>query len=207
MANTNTPRHRVIGFLAAFFVLIFAGFIGWEYWGADRGQPASGSKDLEQAVVDHGEAVTAFLEVPGGTVELALWPALAPKHITQLTTLISQGFYDGVVFHRVIDGFMAQTGDPTGTGTGGSDLPDIPAEFSDAKFVRGTLGMARSQNPDSANSQFFITFGDTPFLEGDYTVFGQVVAGMEYIDAIKKGDPQSGLMSDPDRIISLRIAE
>src|SRR5690606_27805487 len=114
---------------------------------------------------------------------------LAPCHVEQVTTLINQGFYDGIVFHRVIDGFMAQTGDPTGTGMGGAELPDIPAEFSDASFARGTLGMARSQSPNSANSRFFIVFEPAPHLNGQYTVFGEVTSGMEHVDALKKGDP------------------
>ncbi len=119
---------------------------------------------------------------------IALRPDIAPKHAERLKTLTRQGFYDGVPFHRVIAGFMAQTGDPTGTGTGGSDLPDLKAEFSNVHFGRGIVGMARAQDPDSANSQFFIMYGDAPALDGQYTVVGQVVSGMEAVDAIKKGD-------------------
>lgn len=134
-------------------------------------------------------------------VTIALRPDLAPKHIKQIKTLTRRGFYDGIVFHRVIDGFMAQTGDPTGTGMGGSDLPDIPAEFSSEPFARGTVGMARSQDPDSANSQFFIMFADGPFLNGQYTVWGKVTGGMECVDKITRGEPPQ----NPDKIISLKV--
>ena len=134
-------------------------------------------------------------------VSIALRPDLAPKHVEQIKTLTRRGFYDGVVFHRVIDGFMAQTGDPTGTGMGGSDLPDIPAEFTQEPFVRGTVGMARSSERDSANSQFFVMFGDGSFLNGDYTVWGQVTEGMDCIDNITRGEPPE----NPDRIVSLKV--
>jgi peptidylprolyl isomerase len=134
-------------------------------------------------------------------VTIALRPDLAPKHVEQIKTLTHRGFYDGVVFHRVIDGFMAQTGDPTGTGTGGSDLPDIPAEFSNEPFVRGTLGMARAQDPNSANSQFFIMFADGSVLNGQYTVFGQVTEGMDCVDRITRGEPPA----NPDKIVSLKL--
>jgi peptidylprolyl isomerase len=134
-------------------------------------------------------------------VTIALRPDLAPKHVEQIKMLTQRGFYDGVVFHRVIDGFMAQTGDPTGTGTGGSDLPDIPAEFSNEPFVRGTLGMARTQDPNSANSQFFIMFADGSFLNGQYTVFGQVTEGMDCVDRITRGEPPA----EPDKIVSLKL--
>ncbi len=153
----------------------------------------AGAADLENQL---------YLETAHGRVVIELRPELAPKHVEQIKTLTRQGFYDGIVFHRVIDGFMAQTGDPTGTGTGGSELPDIPAEFSDAKFERGTVGMARSQNPNSANSQFFINFVETPFLNGQYTIWGQVVEGMEHVDAIQKGEPPA----DPDKIIKMQVA-
>jgi peptidylprolyl isomerase len=128
-------------------------------------------------------------------------PDLAPKHVEQIRALASKGFYDGIIFHRVIDGFMAQTGDPTGTGTGGSDLPDIPAEFSAEPFTRGTVGMARSQNPNSANSQFFIMFADGAFLNGQYTVWGNVSDGMECVDKIERGEPPA----NPDTIVSLKL--
>ena len=142
-----------------------------------------------------------FLDTANGRVVIELRPDLAPKHVEQIKALTREGFYDGIVFHRVIDGFMAQTGDPTGTGTGGSDRPDIPAEFSDAKFERGTVGMARSQSPNSANSQFFINFVETPFLNGQYTIWGQVIEGMEHVDAITKGEPPA----TPDKIIKMQV--
>ncbi len=147
------------------------------------------------------------MELKDGIVKIEMLPDLAPKHVEQIKTLTRQGFYDGIVFHRVIDGFMAQTGDPTGTGRGGSDLPDIPAEFSAEPFERGVAGMARSQNPDSANSQFFITFAPARFLDRQYTVWGRVIEGMEFVDMIKKAprSDQSGTVRDPDKIISLKV--
>jgi len=154
---------------------------------------------------------TLILEIEHGTVTIALRPDLAPKHVEQIKALVRRGFYDGVPFHRVIEGFMAQGGDPTGTGRGGSDLPDIEAEFSQpsvARFLRGTVGMARSQNPDSANSQFFIMFAPGPFLDGQYTIWGRVVQGMEFVDNIKRGDRnRNGIVAPPpDRIVRMRVA-
>ncbi|MBW0144128.1 peptidylprolyl isomerase [Sphingomicrobium clamense] len=125
----------------------------------------------------------------GGDVVIKLRPDLAPGHVERITKLASDGFYDGVVFHRVIPGFMAQGGDPTGTGTGGSDLPDLKAEFNAEPHVRGTCSMARTPAPDSANSQFFICFDDAHFLDGQYTVWGQVESGMEYVDQLPTGEP------------------
>ena len=125
----------------------------------------------------------------GGEVVVRLRPDLAPQHVARIKELVSEGFYDDVVFHRVIDGFMAQGGDPTGTGMGGSGKPDLPAEFSDAPHARGTASMARAQNPNSANSQFFICLDDCGFLDGQYTVWGEVVEGMEYVDNLPKGEP------------------
>jgi len=125
----------------------------------------------------------------GGDVVIKLRPDLAPGHVERITTLANQGFYDDVLFHRVIPGFMAQGGDPTGTGFHGSDLPNLKAEFSDEAHVRGTCSMARAQSPDSANSQFFICFDDARFLDGQYTVWGEVTEGMEYVDALPKGEP------------------
>ena len=125
----------------------------------------------------------------GGDVVIRLRPDLAPQHVARIRELAEEGFYDGVVFHRVIPGFMAQGGDPTGSGMGGSDKPDLPAEFSREPHARGTASMARSQNPDSANSQFFICFDDCGFLDGQYTVWGEVVEGMEHVDALPKGEP------------------
>src|SRR3984885_4286573 len=154
------------------------------------------------ASADDAVTNTLVMRLKDGDVVIRLRPDLAPKHVKQIQTLVKRKFYDGIVFHRVIPGFMAQTGDPTGTGTGGSDLPDIPAEFTKTPFKRGTVGMARSQSPNSANSQFFICFADSPFLNGKYTVFGQVVSGMDNVDGIKPGEPPI----DPDKIISLRFA-
>ena len=150
---------------------------------------------------------TLVLQLENGPVTIALRPDLAPNHVERLKTLARQGFYDGVVFHRVIEGFMAQTGDPTGTGGGGSDLPDLNAEFSDVPFTRGVVGMARTSDPNSANSQFFIMYADAPSLNGQYTVIGQVVEGMDAVDAIKKGSPaENGLVQDPDKIVTLKVA-
>jgi peptidylprolyl isomerase len=147
-------------------------------------------------------AETMVLELKDGPVTIELRPDLAPKHVERLKTLANEGFYNGVVFHRVIDGFMAQTGDPTGTGMGGSQLPDLPAEFTTkASFKRGTIGMARSADPNSANSQFFITFADAPWLDGQYTIVGEVTGGMDAVDKIKRGEPPT----NPDKIISAKV--
>jgi peptidylprolyl isomerase len=146
------------------------------------------------------------LQTTQGPIVIRLRPDLAPKAAERLETLTRQGFYDGVVFHRVIAGFMAQTGDPTGTGTGGSKLPDLKAEFTKTPFVRGTVGMARSSSPDSANSQFFICYGDAPWLTGQYTVVGEVVSGMANADKLKKGQGQSGMVADhPDRVVKATV--
>ena len=144
---------------------------------------------------------TLVLETTQGRVAIAMRPDLAPTHVARIKELVRQGFYDGVVFHRVIEGFMAQTGCPHGTGTGGSGKK-LKAEFSGEKHVRGTVSMARAQNPDSADSQFFICFADSPWLNGQYTVWGKVTAGMENVDKIKPGEP----VSNPDRIISAKLA-
>lgn len=161
---------------------------------------------------------TMVVTLKDGDVTIALRPDLAPKHVEQIKTLVREGAYDNVAFHRVIDGFMAQTGDvqygdmndgfdANQAGTGGSDKPDLPAEFSQEHYVRGTVGMARAQSPDSANSQFFIMFAPAPPLEGQYTVVGTVESGMDLVDKIKKGDSaQNGVVSDPDRMIKVRIA-
>ena len=149
---------------------------------------------------------TLYMDVPAGRVTIELRPDLAPKTVARIKELVRQHFYDGIVFHRVIDGFMAQTGDPTGTGMGGSGKK-LKAEFTDTPFVRGTLGMARAQDPDSADSQFFICFEPSDFLDGKYTVFGQVTAGMEAVDALKKGDPNdNGSVKSPDKIIKMQVA-
>lgn len=150
---------------------------------------------------------TLYMELKTGRVTIEMRPDLAPNHVARIKELTREGFYDGVPFHRVIPGFMAQTGDPTGTGSGGSDKPDLKAEFSRQKHVRGTVSMARTSDPNSANSQFFICFAPAPNLDGKYTVWGEVIEGMEFVDAIKKGDPaRNGVVSDPDRIIHLRVA-
>jgi peptidylprolyl isomerase len=141
-----------------------------------------------------------------GRVVIELLPQIAPKHVERIKALARKGFYDGVVFHRVIDGFMAQTGDPTGTGSGGSSLPDLKAEFSDEPHIRGAVSMARASNPDSANSQFFIVFADSRFLDGQYTVWGRVVQGMELVDQIKKGAGANGKVNGPDKMIKVRVA-
>ncbi len=150
---------------------------------------------------------TLIMELKTGPVAIALRPDLAPGHVARIKELARKGFYDGVVFHRVIPDFMAQTGDPTGTGSGGSDLPDLKAEFSNEKHRRGTVSAARTNNPNSANSQFFICFADAPWLDRQYSIWGEVVEGMEHIDAIKKGgDHNNGQISGaPDKIIRMRI--
>ncbi|MFP7570821.1 peptidylprolyl isomerase [Marivita sp. S2033] len=156
---------------------------------------------------------TILMELKGGTVTIELLPDVAPKHAERMKELARAGAYDNVAFHRVIDGFMAQTGDVEHgdmednfnirrAGTGGSDLPDLPAEFSKLPHDRGTLGAARSQNPNSANSQFFINFTDNNFLNGQYTVYGRVVSGMEHVDALTRGEPPA----NPDRMISVKVA-
>jgi len=137
---------------------------------------------------------------------IELRPDLAPKTVAHFKELVKRGFYDGLKFHRVIPGFMAQTGDPLGTGAGGSGQ-NVPAEFSQAHFIRGTVGLARANDPDSGDSQFFICFQPAPFLDGKYTIFGQVTKGMEFVDQIKMGDPkQNGAVNNPDRIVKLQMA-
>jgi peptidylprolyl isomerase len=149
---------------------------------------------------------TLVLELKSGRVLIALRPDLAPAHVARIKALAKEGFYDGIVFHRVIEGFMAQTGDPTGTGSGGSDLEDLKAEFSAEKHLRGTVSMARTSDPDSANSQFFICFEDSQWLDRQYTVWGRVIEGMEHVDAIKKGDGSSGsVRGEPDKIVRMRL--
>jgi peptidylprolyl isomerase len=154
---------------------------------------------------------TIVMELKGGTVVIELMPNVAPKHSERMKDLARAGAYDGVIFHRVIEGFMAQTGDVEHgkdggnirrAGTGGSDMPDLPAEFSKLPHDRGTLGAARSQNPNSANSQFFINFSDNHFLNGQYTVYGRVISGMEHVDAITRGEPPA----NPDKMISVKVA-
>jgi cyclophilin family peptidyl-prolyl cis-trans isomerase len=151
---------------------------------------------------------TLQIETKDGTITIELLPDLAPQHVERIRTLAARGFYDGTPFHRVIEGFMAQGGDPTGTGTGGSDLPDLPAEFSPpnkARFLRGTCGMARTNNPNSANSQFFIMFAPYSGLDGQYTIWGRVTAGMDIVDKIKRGSGGNGMVREPDTIKSMRL--
>jgi cyclophilin family peptidyl-prolyl cis-trans isomerase len=150
---------------------------------------------------------TLIMDLKSGPVTIALRPDLAPAHVARIKELTRRGFYDGVVFHRVIPDFMAQTGDPTGTGSGGSDLPDLKAEFSNEKHKRGTVSAARTNNPNSANSQFFICFGDAPWLDRQYSVWGEVIEGMDHVDAIKKGgEHNNGQISGaPDKIERLRV--
>lgn len=146
---------------------------------------------------------TIYLDLKDGRVVIELLPDIAPRHVERIKTLSREGFYDGIVFHRVIPGFMAQTGDPTGTGMGGSMLKDVPGEFTNKEsFTRGAVGMARSQSPDSANSQFFIVTDDASFLDDNYTLFGRVVEGMDYVDNIAQGEPPA----DPDTIVKMQVA-
>jgi peptidylprolyl isomerase len=174
------------------FVLLAAGLLI-----LSGGSVSATAADLEN---------TLYLDLPKGRVVIELRPDLAPNHVARIKELARQHFYDGIVFHRVIAGFMAQTGDPTGTGMGGSGKK-LKAEFSSAHFVRGTFGMARAQSPDSADSQFFICFEPAPFLDGKYTVFGQVTSGMQFVDALKKGDSDNnGLVDKPDKIVTLQVA-
>ena len=149
---------------------------------------------------------TLYIELEAGRVVVELRPDLAPNHVAQIKELAREGFYDGIVFHRVIPGFMAQTGDPDGTGMGGSDKPDLKAEFSKESHIRGTASMARSGHPDSANSQFFIVFDNAPHLDSQYSVWGQVTSGMEFIDGLKSGAPGSGTVDNPDKMISMKVA-
>ena len=140
-------------------------------------------------------------------VTIRLRPDLAPKHVERVKTLVRQGFYNGTPFHRVIEGFMAQGGDPTGTGTGGSRLPNLPAEFTNqTRFLRGTVGAARSSDPNTANSQFYIMFAPGPSLDGNYTIWGQVVSGMDCVDKIKRGTGSNGMVSNPDKIVRMQVA-
>ena len=168
---------------------LFAAFIGSL---ALMTATAAGAADPEN---------TLYMDLENGRVVIELRPDLAPEHVARIKELTREGFYDGIVFHRVIDGFMAQTGDPTGTGRGGSGQK-LPAEFSNEPFERGTLGMARTQDPNSADSQFFIMFAPAPHLNGQYTVWGEVVDGMEHVDAIAKGEPPR----NPDRIVRMQVA-
>jgi peptidylprolyl isomerase len=209
----NNKKSKAFALLGTAFVGLFAIVAYNELTKAPAAQAASGEAKTyaacETPAAPEGiETVAMEMELKTGTVEFELRPDLAPKHVERITTLAKEGFYDNVVFHRVIEGFMAQTGDPTGTGMGGSNYDDLPAEFTDTNYQCGTLGMARSQNPNSANSQFFITFEDAEFLNGQYTVFGYVTDGMEHIHQIKKGDPnRNGMVVEPDKIVSFRVKD
>ncbi len=156
----------------------------------------SGAVDLEN---------TIYLELKDGRVTIEMRPDLAPNHVTRIKELVRQEFYDGVVFHRVIEDFMAQTGDPTGTGSGGSGQ-NLDAEFSNEKHLRGTVSMARAGDPNSADSQFFIVFKTAPWLDGQYSIWGQVTDGMDAVDKIKMGAPGSGTVNEPDKIVSMQVA-
>ena len=161
-----------------------------------------------QGVSAQDKSNMVYLDTKDGRITIQLRPDLAPKHVAQIKALTKQGFYDGIVFHRVIAGFMAQTGDPTGTGAGGSSLPNIPAEFSKEPFKRGVVGMARSSSPDSANSQFFVMLNDYPSLDGNYTVIGKVTSGLDIVDKIKKGDQaDNGKVAAPDKIVKMTLAQ
>lgn len=167
---------------------------------AEVGGPATGAMPAAEGAA--GSEVLV-LELTTGTVKIKLRPDLAPQHAARVKQLAGEGFYNGIIFHRVIPGFMAQTGDPTGTGTGGSKYPDLPAEFTPTPFERGTVGAARSSSPNSANSQFFICFTHAPNLNGQYTVWGQVIDGMIAVDKIAKGEPPP----KPDKIVKAYIAQ
>ena len=166
----------------------------------------SETADAQQAPLDPQN--TLYMDLKDNCrVTIRLRPDLAPKMVEQVKTLTRQGFYDGTPFHRVIEGFMAQGGDPTGSGSGGSKLPNVPAEFTrNAHFLRGTVGAARTNDPNSANSQFYIMFEPAPHLDGQYTIFGQVVSGMECIDKIKRGSGGSGAVTNPDKIVRMQVA-
>jgi peptidylprolyl isomerase len=150
---------------------------------------------------------TLYMDLKQGRVVIEMFPDSAPQTVERIKTLAREGFYDNTAFHRVIEGFMAQGGDPTGTGKGGSPLPNLPAEFSSRRhFLRGTCGMARTSDPNSGNSQFFIMFAPAPHLDGQYTIWGQVTQGMEFVDQIKRGSSADGTVPNPDRILHMRVA-
>ena len=168
---------------------------------------AAGALALPSLARAQGAQNTVIFELKDGPVTIQLLPDLAPRHVERIRTLVERGLYNGTPFHRVIEGFMAQGGDPTGTGTGGSDLGNLPAEFTRQRgFVRGTVGAARTADPNSANSQFYIMFAPAPHLDGQYTIWGQVTEGMEHVDNIKRGSGGSGMVSNPDKIISMKVA-
>lgn len=214
MSHNVEKPNRIISVMVLLFVLLFAGLVYVRYAptlfqtapqtteNGEHGEEGEG----QQAVIDVADMPILNMELESGTVKIVLRPDIAPNHVARIIELSESGFYDGIVFHRVINDFMAQTGDPTGTGMGGSDLPDLDAEINDRSFERATLGMARSADMNSANSQFFIVFGDASFLDGQYTLFGKVTEGMDLIDGLRKGNPQdNGTVTDPDHIVSMRL--
>lgn len=182
----------------SFFLILLTFFMSLN----ENTTAATQDKKLPQGVSSENVMI---IELKYGKVLIELLPKLASKHVERIKTLVNQGFYDGIVFHRVIDGFMAQTGDPTGTGMGGSKLPDIVAEFSSHPHSRGVLSMARAQSPNSANSQFFIVTQDSLFLDRQYSVFGRVISGMEFVDKIKKGAGSNGQVANPDKMIKVSM--
>ncbi len=205
MNTQKSNNSRATGFLTFLFLFLFAALLFYRFspWGMPE-QSGNNLGGLHEAKQEN--IVPLTLNLKDGVVKIELWSDIAPNHVERITTLANDGFYDGIVFHRVIEGFMAQTGDPTGTGGGKSNLPDLKAEFNKEPFIRGVLGMARSNMPNSANSQFFITLDDAQFLNENYTVIGKVISGMEFVDAIKKGDQNdNGAVIDPDKIISLKV--
>mgnify|MGYP001374001623 CR=1 FL=1 len=189
-------RFFLAALAAAFSLFGTAGFVSLSSDTAQAWNSAQ-ERDLEN---------TLYIDLKDGRVAIEMRPDLAPNHVARIKELAREGFYDGVVFHRVIDGFMAQTGDPTGTGRGSSDKPDLEAEFNDANHGRGAVSMARAQSPNSANSQFFIVFDDASFLDGQYTVWGQVTEGMDLVDKIKRGEGQNGIVDGPDQMIKVQVA-
>jgi peptidylprolyl isomerase len=198
-------------FLKPFFASIFVVFVAMTVNAQNNSdtmaKPKNSPKTEKASEVSSDLENRIYLELKDGRVVIDLMPETAPKHVARIKELARAKFYDGVVFHRVIDGFMAQTGDPTGTGMGGSDKPNLTAEFSSIPHDRGMLSMARAGDPNSANSQFFIVLKDSHFLDGKYTVFGKVSQGMEFVDKIKKGDSQkNGTVNSPDKILTMRVA-
>jgi cyclophilin family peptidyl-prolyl cis-trans isomerase len=169
--------------------------------------PAVVITSMSEAQTNLDPQNTIYLDLKDGRVVIQLLPDLAPKHVERVKALARKGFYDNTPFHRVIEGFMAQGGDPSGTGTGGSGMGTLPAEFTNKRrFLRGTVGAARTSDPNSADSQFYIMFAPSPNLDGQYTIWGQVVSGMEFVDKIKRGTGSNGMVSNPDRILHMRVA-
>ena len=178
--------------------LVVTSLVATPVLGISMSQAETAQPDLEN---------TIYLDLKDGRVVIQLLPDIAPKAVERVKVLTRKGFYNGIVFHRVIDGFMAQTGDPTGTGTGGSGMGNVPAEFSKTrKFLRGAVGAARSSDPNSADSQFFIMFAPASSLDGQYTIWGQVTSGMEFVDHIKRGGGANGMVSGPDKIVKMQVA-